>query len=117
MKKTKNQIKQQINALTKMKPRVLHYSGFGDDHHAAIDAQIHVLEEQLTTSEIYDLQSDCQDQECSGDDGIEWHIENIFENALEAAKWLSGEEAIKPTDNWKTLVDLDPATIIHPPRR
>lgn len=113
-KPTKAQIKKEIAALRKMKPRVLHYSGFGDDHHAAIDAQIHVLENGLGSNEVYDLQCECEMNECAGDDGIEWHRENIFSAANEVIGWREGEEEISPTENWKPLMDRDPATVLRP---
>lgn len=112
---TKKQINQQIAALKKMKPRVLHFSGFDDDHHAAIDAQVSVLENRLTEDDLYEKQSECLDMECSGEDDINWHIDNIYESGLEAARWLAGDpEAVKPTDNWKPLMDRDQATVLRP---
>jgi hypothetical protein len=112
---TKKQIDQQLAALKKMKPRVLHYSGFGDDHHAAIDAQVNVLENRLSENDLYDKKDECYEQECSGEDGINWHVDNIFEGGVEAAKWLAGESDFKTlTENWEPLMDRDPATILRP---
>ena len=42
--RVKKQIDKEIAALKKMKPNVRRSSAFGDNHHAAIDAQIDVLE-------------------------------------------------------------------------
>lgn len=114
-KPTKKQINQQIAALKKMKPRVLRYSGFGDDHHAAIDAQIHVLKERLSTDDVYTKADDCAMMECCGDDNINWQYENVESAGLEAAKWLVGEsDDHLLTDGWKPLMDRDPAKILRP---
>lgn len=114
-KPTKAQIKKEIAALKKIKPRVLHYSGFGDDHHAAIDAQIHVLEHKLSRDDVYDRETECRDLECSGEDNINWHRENISGAGLEAVDWLAGESDFKTlTENWKPLMDRDPATVLRP---
>lgn len=75
-----------------MKPRVRHYSKFGDNHHASIEAQIEVLTERLDEDTIYDKQSD-------GD----WN-ENTVGCALEARRWLDGEEDSPPSEGWKGLV-------------
>lgn len=113
---TKKQISQQIAALKKMKPRVLHYNGFGDDHHAAIDAQISVLDNHLSEDDICDRQNECRDTECPYyEDDVDYAVESVFENALEAAKWLDGTSEYKTlTENWKQLVDVDPAKILRP---
>lgn len=115
--KTDKQIAAEIKALEKIKPRVLRYSGFGDDHHAAIDAIVVVLKERLTEDDLYTRQEDCQNTECTGDDGIDWAIEHIFENGCEAAQWLKGESEFKTlTENYKHLIDRDPATVLRPNR-
>lgn len=91
--KTATQIKKEVAALTKMKPKVLHHSAFGDDHHAAIDAQIHVLSQGLTEDEIWD--------EYGEDTGT---ADNVRGAALDAATWAEGGSEDKPSDSWKELV-------------
>lgn len=110
-KPTKKQINQQIAALKKMKPRVLRQSLFGDDHHAAIDAQVSVLKNRLTESDVYDRQEECRATECPfHDDDVDYAVENVFEHAREAALWLDGQSEFRLlTDNWKELVDAKPA--------
>ena len=73
-KPTQKEIDQEIKKLQKMKPKVLAYSAFGDDHHAAIDAQIEMLKGELddTTNEYYDLS------------------DNIWSSADEARAWMDG---------------------------
>lgn len=115
--KTDKQIAAEIKALEKIKPRVLRYSGFGDDHHAAIDAQIVVLKERLTEDDLYTRQEDCEATECAGDDNINWSYENVFEAGCEAAQWLKGESEFKTlTENYSGLVDRDQSTVLRPNR-
>ena len=70
-----------------MKPRVRHFSGFGDDHHAAIDLQILVLEERMDEHQIGDEFEDTDDNS----------------HAYECVQWMNGEGEA-PSDNWKELV-------------
>jgi hypothetical protein len=41
--RTPEEIDKEIQALEEIKPKVRHYSSYGDDYHAAIEAQIDVL--------------------------------------------------------------------------
>jgi hypothetical protein len=50
--KTDEQIKAEIAALHELKPKLPRISGFGDDNHAAIDAQIAVLTERMTRDQV-----------------------------------------------------------------
>ena len=87
---TPDEIKAESDLLTKMKPTVRETSMFGDNHHDAIDVQVRVLDERLTDSQIYNEFEDGPD--------------NLLETALEARRWLDGEENNKPSDNWQELV-------------
>mgnify|MGYP000880969128 CR=1 FL=1 len=88
---TEKQIESEIKKLAKIQQMVLPYSAFGDDHRAAIAAQIVVLEERLTEDDVWDRY---------GDDA-----ENIRENAEEAARWLEGDTDEKTlSENWACLV-------------
>ena len=90
-KPTEKQIESEIKKLAEMQQTVRPYSAFGDDHRAAIAAQIVVLEEQLTEDDVWDRY---------GEDA-----ENIRENAEEAARWLEGEtEENTLSENWQSLV-------------
>lgn len=98
-KPTKKQIEEQIKLLAEMKPRVMRRSGFGDDHHAAIDAQLVVLRERLTEDGVYD-RFPCR-EESDSEDAVPM---NVYESALEAAQWLQGESEYKTIiENWAGL--------------
>ncbi len=47
-------IRREIADLKEIKPTLHRRSSFGDDHHAAVEAQIYVLEHNSTNDEIYD---------------------------------------------------------------
>ena len=53
-KQTPERIKQEIEHLMAIKPTVLRWSFFGDDHHAAIDAQIFVLQTTMEEDDIHE---------------------------------------------------------------
>lgn len=92
---TNEQIQKEIEALKEIKPKVRRLSLFGDNHHAAIDAQIAVLEDGLDEDVIYD--------EFGG-------VDNVRSAALDALSWLSGEwdvddyESSGPAESWQELV-------------
>ena len=85
---TDAQIKKEIETLKAMKPKVRRYSMFNDDHHAAIDAQIEVLENDLDLEAI--------DEQFEGE---------VHTNAQDARSWLDGEHE-EPTlsGEWQGLV-------------
>lgn len=78
--KTQEEVKKQIAVLIKIKPKVPQYSAFGDDHWAAIDAQIKVLEEDMDNSDI--------ENEFELEEGVAL---NIVTAALDARQWIDGE--------------------------
>ncbi len=85
---TPEQIKKEIKTLTEMQPKVKRFSTFGDDNHAAIDAQIDVLKNDLDDDEI--------------DEQYEDHARS---NAHDARLWLDGEgEAETLSEGWEGLV-------------
>jgi hypothetical protein len=85
------QIAAEIEALREIKPRVRHFSSFGDDHRRAIEAQIEVLENAYTEDEVDEEFVDFED--------------NIKSSALDAANWLTGDhESERLVDDWKSLV-------------
>lgn len=94
---TPDQIEAEIKTLREMKPRVRRRSGFGDDHHDAIDGQLSVLEEDLSEEDIYDAHDGACDDEL-------FYAENVKDAALEARRWLDGDEENPPSENWKELV-------------
>lgn len=84
---------EEIAALTTMKPTVLRFSMFRDDHHAAIDAQITVLTQRMDHDKV-----EAEFGESA---------ENIREEAVDAHDWMHGLQAndmLKPSENWASLV-------------
>jgi len=90
---TQKQIKEEIAKLREMKPTVLQFSKFGDDHHAGIEAQIEVLENDMDDTDI----DEKEDEE-------DWTSGEV-ENARQACDWLNGvSQDGPPSEGWKTLV-------------
>lgn len=93
-KPTDEQIQEQIKKLLEIKPKVLRRSVFGDDHRAAIDAQVEVLRTKMLA-----IPDGYFDEDCA----------NILDAAIEACAWLDGEEMQDPgftdlVDTWKEMV-------------
>lgn len=89
--RTKEEIQATIAKLQEMKPNVRRTTFFGDNNHAAIDAQIWVLENEASEDEVYD----------------EFDTDHERDNALEAAAWLEGEELDGGglVEGWQSLVN------------
>lgn len=95
-KPTAKQIKAQIVWLEKNKPKIRHYSMFGEDNHANVEAVITVLSESLDENDIYDRFGSDEEE---GDDPPE------LDAALFARRWMDGEEEdTSPQKNWEPLV-------------
>jgi hypothetical protein len=88
--KTDEAISAEITALDALKPKVPRYGHFGDDNHAAIDAQITVLTERLTRDQV---------RERFPEDGAD----KLF-MALVAADWMHGDlldgDDTPPSKDW-----------------
>jgi len=95
--KTKEQIDTEIETLRKMKPNVRRRSAFGDDHHHAIEAQMSVLREMMSTDNIYDAY---------GDESADEFEQNVLDEAINARDWMMGElaEDNAPSAGWAGLV-------------
>lgn len=89
---TEAQIKAEAIKLTKMRPKVRHFTAFGDNNRDAIEAQIAVLDGNLTIDEI-------EDKKEEGD----WS-ENQRESATYARYWMDGDEPDSPSSGWAPLV-------------
>ena len=89
--RTKPEVEKEVRTLTEMKPKVPHHSMFGDDNHEAIDAQISVLTHQQSEDDIYTLYEE---------DGTS----HVLDSALDAYRWLKGEEDTAPSADWKGLI-------------
>jgi hypothetical protein len=97
MKKQKpspHEVEIEIQTLKTMKPTVRKESLFGDNHHNAIDAQVLVLQRNMSEDAVDSKFVDSDD--------------NVRSAALEAAQWLAGEtDALdigKPSNEWQSLV-------------
>jgi hypothetical protein len=88
-KRTTTEIANEIKALKKLRNKVPSTTYFGDDNRAAIDAQIRVIEENMTLDDIHD----------------EWEDDDfLLGNADDALKWLR-EDADPVSGCWAHLVE------------
>ena len=83
------EVADQIKRLKAVKKRLGRYSGFGDDNHAAIDAQVEFFEKNLDRDAVYD-QGWSQHQESSVQD---------------ACNWVEGEEEVSPAEGWEEIAN------------
>jgi hypothetical protein len=90
--KTTRQINAEAKALRKLKPRVPAKTYFGEDNHAAIDAQIEVLEKQLTEKQIETrwYQDETAEEFRDGDN-------RLWDEARYARSWIDGDESDAPS--------------------
>jgi hypothetical protein len=93
MKRTEKQVAEQITGLKaiKDKPTFRRTTMFGDDNEAAIEAQIEVLEEGLTTDQVCEMIDD------------EEYDDHVGDSARQAADWLCGDEDDDPVAGWEGL--------------
>lgn len=98
--KSRKQIEEEIIALEEIKPRVRRFSAFNDDHHAAIDAQIEVLRENLSEDDIFDRQDGASEDEL-------FSADNEVDAAREAAFWRDDDdyEDGSPSSQWEELAN------------
>jgi hypothetical protein len=94
-RKTKEQIEAEIAALKELKPKIRARSIFGDDHHAAIDAQLDVLEKRLSENAVFDQFGTDEDLDRS---------QSVFDAAMDARNWMDGQDVETPSVSWKGLV-------------
>ena len=91
--KTDTEVQQEIANLIAIKPRIPQFSAFGDNNHAAIDAQLAVLRERLTRDEVVTR---------FPFDGTETNY-----MARVAYEWMSGEVPAGPNDtpsqDWQAI--------------
>jgi hypothetical protein len=83
------EVEEEIARLKDMKPHVRKTTHFGDDNHAAIDAQVLVLEKRMDSDQIWN----------------EWPEEEEDAHrrgaAMEAQQWLSGQTEDLPSAEWE----------------
>jgi hypothetical protein len=80
-RKTEEQINAEIAVLVALKPKVRQRTAFGDDNHAAIDTQLAVLRERMSSDEMYDAYGDEESDEFD---------QHTFDAALSAHDWMTG---------------------------
>lgn len=96
-KPTTKEIKTEIERLETLRLTVRSESSFGDNHKDAIDAQIQVLEEDMSEDEVCEKFTNIEEAEEDG------YKQNVIDAAMEAALWLSGEtESGSPSEEWKS---------------
>lgn len=99
IKPTDDQVVAEIALLQELKPKVRQRSAFGDDNHAAIGAQIDVLQDRMSMDDVYDSYG----EEAAGDEFDQY----VLDNALHAHDWLHGESASdeeSPAVSWRTAL-------------
>lgn len=74
--RNKDEIAAEIEKLTAMKPNVRRSSAFGDDNRTAVQAQIDVLNDNMTNAQIYDRYEDGSSE---------------LESAIQARMWIDGD--------------------------
>jgi hypothetical protein len=89
--KSQEEITAEVEALERVKPNVRRYCKFGDDRHAAIDAQVAVLKGRMSRDDIARIYGD------KSATGFEY---NVLDEANRAYRWLSGEEYAAPSAEW-----------------
>lgn len=97
IRKSDDAIEAELTLLRALKNRVIRRNAFGDDHHAAIEAQCAVLEKRMSLSSIY---------KTYGNEDDEDFAENVLDDALTANYWMNGElthEEGSPSDAWAEL--------------
>lgn len=100
--KTPKQIKNEIDALQELKPKIPEHSMFGTNNHDNVEAEIRVLADDMSEDEIYDTWPvDGKDDE----ETQELHRENgaINSAAIYARQWLDGDEKESPSQGWASL--------------
>lgn len=72
---------------------LLHVKGLVPSaHHAAIDAQVAVLEMRYSLDDAYDL---------FGDEDAEGFSQHVLDRAIAARNWMAGTEGqARPSDEW-----------------
>ena len=93
-RKTEDQINAEVAALKALKPTIRERTAFGDDNHAAIEAQISVLRERMGSDEVYDAY---------GDEEADDFDQHTVDAALSAHDWMTGALAADedaPAASW-----------------
>lgn len=100
-KPTPKQIEAEIAKLTELKPKLPVLNYFGERIRDKVEAQIEVLKGNISEDTIY---NNSRDESLSNEEneGRQWSYEE-GRCALEARKWLDGEEEDSPSKGWEPL--------------
>ena len=90
-RRSKREIAEEVLALDSLREGVPPQTVLGDDNQAAIDAQLKVLTECMNEEEVIEA--------------FEEQAEYVLSNALDAVRWLEGEESACSGD-WTELTEL-----------
>lgn len=96
--KTGEEIEAEIKALNELKPRIQHYSLFGDNW-AKIDMEIRVLEEEMDEDELNDyLDKEFEDEAIDKNEKME-----LWSTACAVIEWMEGTsfEEEPPSHGWR----------------
>lgn len=99
MKPTDAEIHAEIDWLKTNKPNIRHYSSFGEDHHRAIDEQIHLLEKLIAGR--YVTSDDIWDAHPSDSD---YDLVSTLEGTLAWATGTRDADPIQPSKEWASLL-------------
>lgn len=89
--RTPREILFEVGALRRLRALVPPMNGFGESNVRSIDAQIEVLEKNLSERRVDDLFG---------------AREHLLSNALEAVYWRNGDNDDAPSAGWQDLVDI-----------
>jgi hypothetical protein len=104
--KTNKEVLAEIAKLKEIKPLIPERTAFGDSNWDKIDASIKVLEEDLSSEEIY---NNTQEETLSEEENEsrEWTFD-VGREAIAARYWMDGDSEEKPSDGWKDLIGVKP---------
>lgn len=100
---TLRQIKTEIKKLQALKPRIRSHSIFGDSNLDCIDAQVEVLEHDLTEEDIANREIYEDGSGADPEDDSAWK-ENVASAARAALQWRDGELKESPSEGYKHLI-------------
>jgi len=99
--RTDKEIEKEIKWLEENKPNIRRFNGFGENNHEKVDAEIDVLKNRRTEMQIYSIYESF-DSIHEDDAEAESHAE--LDAALDAYRWMSGEDNMPPSEDWENAV-------------
>lgn len=85
------EVAEEVQKLRELRPKVERFQSSGEDAWLVIDAQIDVLENTLDQNEILGMYGDTTSEEFD---------EHELNGALNACKWVEGDELVSPSEHW-----------------